>query len=103
MAAIGAFEARESRGKITAAEEGFDGCDGSRFEQTEYRSVLLFVISRKGTPAVIDKLPKRRGPGATGLVDGWHEIRSYEHIPCVARMGVMDRFCGKSRYGYKRW
>ena len=34
MAAIGAFEARESRGKIAAAEEGFDGGDGSRFEPT---------------------------------------------------------------------
>ena len=34
MAAIGAFEARESRGKIAAAEEGFDGCDGGRFERT---------------------------------------------------------------------
>jgi hypothetical protein len=34
MAAIGAFEARESRGKIAAAEEGFDGGDGGRFERT---------------------------------------------------------------------
>lgn len=73
MAAIGAFEARESRGKITAAEEGFDGCDGSRFERTEYRTVLLFVISGKGTPAVIHKLPERRGAGTAGLIDKWHK------------------------------
>ncbi len=59
MAAIGAFEARESGSKVAAAEEGFDGCDGSRFERTEGRTVLLFVISGKGTPTVIDKLPER--------------------------------------------
>ena len=58
MAAIRAFEARESRCKITAAEEGFDGCDGSRFERAEYRAVFFFVISGKGTPAVIEKLPE---------------------------------------------
>ena len=29
MATVGTFEARESGGKITAAEEGFHGCDGS--------------------------------------------------------------------------
>jgi hypothetical protein len=59
MAAIGAFEARESGSKITAAEEGFDGGDGVRFERAEYRAVFFFVISGKGTPAVIDKLPER--------------------------------------------
>jgi hypothetical protein len=59
MAAIGAFEARESGGKIAAAEEGFDSCDGVRFERAEYRAVLLFIISGKGTPAVIHKLPER--------------------------------------------
>ena len=59
MAAIGAFEASESRSKIAAAEERFDGGDGVRFERTEYRAVFFFVISRKGTPTVIDKLPER--------------------------------------------
>jgi hypothetical protein len=59
MAAIGAFEARESGSKITAAEEGFDCGDGSRFERTEYRAVFFFVIGGKGTPAVIHKLPER--------------------------------------------
>ena len=73
MAAIGAFEARESRGKITAAEEGFVGCDSVRFERTEYRAVFIFVIGGKGTPAVIHKLPERRGAGTAGLVDGWHK------------------------------
>ena len=58
MAAIGAFEARESGGKIAAAEKGFDGCDGGRFERPEYRAVFFFVISGKGTPAVIHKLPE---------------------------------------------
>ena len=59
MAAIGAFEARESGGKIAAAEEGFDGGDGGRFERAEYRAVCFFVTSDKGTPAMIDKLPER--------------------------------------------
>ena len=59
MAAIRAFEARESRSKIAAAEEGFDGGDGSGFERTEYRAVFFFIISGKGTPAVIHNLPER--------------------------------------------
>ena len=76
MAAIGAFEARESGGKIAAAEEGFDGGDDRRMERTVGRTVLLYVIRGKGTPTVIDKLPKRRGTGAAGLVDGWHKVCS---------------------------
>lgn len=97
MAAIGAFEASEAGGKIAASEEGFDGGDDRRMERTEGRTVLLFVIRGKVTPAVIDKLPKRRGTGAARLIDGWHKIRSYEHILCEARYRVMDRFCRRSR------
>jgi hypothetical protein len=58
MAAIGAFEASESGSKVAAAEEGFDGGDGGRFERAEYRAVCFFVISAKGTPTVIHKLPE---------------------------------------------
>jgi hypothetical protein len=35
------------------------GGDGGRFERAEYRAVCFFVISDKGTPAMIDKLPER--------------------------------------------
>ncbi|MFN4805658.1 MAG: hypothetical protein ACK46A_14935 [Akkermansiaceae bacterium] len=41
MAAIRAFEARESGGNIAAAEEGFNGGDGGRFERTNYRAVFF--------------------------------------------------------------
>ena len=41
MAALRAFEARESGGKIAAAEEGFNGGDGGRFERTNYRAVFF--------------------------------------------------------------
>ncbi len=59
MAAVGTFEAREIGSKITAAEEGFDGGDGSRFERAEYRALRVFVIRGKGTPTAIHKLPER--------------------------------------------
>lgn len=97
MAAIGACEARESGGKVATAKEGFDGGDDRRMERTEGRTVLIFVIRGKGTSAVIDKLPKRRGTGAALLIDGWHEIRSHEHILCGARYRVIDRYCRRSR------
>ena len=96
MAAVRAFEARESGGKVATAEEGFDGCDGGRVERAENRAVIFFIISDEGTPAVIDKLPQRRGTGTAGLVDRWHKVCSYEHFLCGARSGVIDRIWRRS-------
>lgn len=73
MAAIGAFEARESRGKITAAEEGYDGGSGCGVERAEILAVFAFVVGEEVVPTVVDKLPERRGAGTAGLVDGWHK------------------------------
>ncbi len=92
MAAIGAFEAGESGGEVAAAEKGFDGCDGGRVDRTQCRTVLLLVIGKERSPAVIDELPKGRGAGTSRLVNGWHKDCSYEQSLCGARMGVMDRF-----------
>ena len=73
MAAIGAFEARETESKITAAEEGFDGGSGCGVERTEILAVFAFVIGKEVVPAVVDKLPERRGAGTAGLVNGGHK------------------------------
>ena len=73
MAAIGAFEARETGSKITAAEEGFDGGSGCGVERTEILAVFAFVIGKEVVPAVVDKLPERRGAGTAGLVNGGHK------------------------------
>jgi hypothetical protein len=76
MAAVSAFEARESGGEVAAAEKGFDGGSGGRVERAENRAVIFFIISDEGTPAVTHKLPERRGAGAAGLVGRWHKVYS---------------------------
>lgn len=58
MAAIGAFEARESRGKITAAEEGYDGGSGCGVERAEILAVFAFVVGEEFVPAVVNELPE---------------------------------------------
>ena len=73
MAAIGAFEARETGSKITAAEEGFDGGSGCGVERTEILAVFAFVVGKEVVPAVVDKLPERRGAGTAGLVNEGHK------------------------------
>ena len=41
MAAVGAFEARESGGEVAAAEEGFDGVGVGGVERAEARAVIF--------------------------------------------------------------
>ena len=73
VAAVGALEAGEATGQVTAAQEGLDGGDGGGAERTEGLPVVLFVVGEEVGPAVLDELPEGRGTGAAGLVDGRHK------------------------------
>jgi hypothetical protein len=99
VAAIGALEPGEAGGEVAAAEEGFDGGDGGRVERAEILAVPFFVVGEEFFPTVVDELPEGRGAGAAGLVNGGHKECSEEHLLCGARMGVIDRFGGKSGIG----
>ena len=71
--AVGALEAGEASGEVTTTEEGLDGggCGGA--ERSEGVAVFRFVVGEKIVPAVVDDLPKGRGAGTAGLVDGRHK------------------------------
>jgi hypothetical protein len=73
VAAVGALEAGEAGGEITAAQEGFDGGDGLGAERAERLAVAGFVLGEEVVPAVVDELPEGRGAGAARLVDGRHK------------------------------
>lgn len=73
VATIRALETGEARGEVTAAEEGLDGGDGGGRERAEGFAVFRFVVSEEIVPAVVDDLPKGRGAGTAGLVDGRHK------------------------------
>jgi len=79
---VRAVEAGETGCEVAAAEKGLDGGDGARTERAEGFAVMLLVVREKIIPAVVDDLPERRGTWAAGLVDGWHGVCSYEHLPC---------------------
>ena len=76
VTAIGALEAGEAGGEVTAAKEGLDGGDGGGAERTEGFAVVFFVVGEEVVPAVVDELPERRGAGVARLVDGRHETCS---------------------------
>jgi hypothetical protein len=76
VTAIGALEAGEAGGEVTAAKEGLDGGDGGGAERTEGFAVVFFVVGEKIGPAVLDELPEGRGAGATRAVDRGHETCS---------------------------
>jgi hypothetical protein len=76
VAAVGALEAGEAGGEVTAAKEGLDGGDSGGVERAEGFAVVFFVTSEEVVPAVVDDLPERRGTGSTGLVDGRHNLCS---------------------------
>jgi len=73
VAAIGALEAGEAGGEVATAEERFNGGSGGGVERAEGLAVFGFVVGEEVVPAVVDELPKGRGAGAAGLVDGRHK------------------------------
>ena len=73
VAAVGALEAGETGGEVTAAEEGLDCGDGCGTQGAEGFPVVFFVVGEEVGPAVLDELPEGRGAGAAWLVDGGHK------------------------------
>ena len=76
VAAVGALEAGETGGEVTAAEEGLDCGDGGGTQGAEGFPVVFFVVGEEVGPAVLDELPEGRGAGAARLVDGRHNLCS---------------------------
>jgi hypothetical protein len=72
VATIGTLEAGETGGEVAATEKGFDGGDGLASERAETFAMSGFVLGEEVIPAVVDELPKGRGAGPPGLVDGGH-------------------------------
>ena len=68
-----ALVAGEAGGEVAATEKGLDGGDGVGAEWAEGFSVVFFVTSEEVVPFVVDELPKGRGAGTAGLVDGRHK------------------------------
>jgi hypothetical protein len=73
VAAVGALEAGEAGGEVTAAEEGLDGGGGGGVERAEGFAVFAFIVGQKSVPAVANELPEGRGAGAAMLVCGRHK------------------------------
>ncbi len=73
VAAIGALESGEAGGEVATAEEGFNGGGGGGVERAEILAVPFFVVGEEFVPAVVHELPKGRGAGTAGLVDGRHK------------------------------
>lgn len=57
--ALGAMEAGEAGGEITAAEEGADAGDGIGAQRSHGAAVVLFVAGEEIVPGVVDDLPQR--------------------------------------------
>jgi len=73
VAAIGAKEAGEAGGQVAAADEIADGGEDIGSERTHGGTVDFLVAGDECVPGGGDDLPKGRGAGAAGLVDGWHK------------------------------
>ena len=97
VAAIGALEAGEASGEVTAAKEGLDGGDCGGAKGTESLAVLLFVVCEEVAPAVVDELPEGRGAGAAGLVSGGHLICSFEQFRCEVKVGAGSFACRENQ------
>jgi len=78
--AVGAVEAEEAGGEVTAAEEVADGGEDVGAKRTEGGAVFFLVGSEEGVPGGGEELPERGGARAAGLVDGGHKCCSYEHL-----------------------
>ena len=74
VAAVGALQAGEAEGEVTATEERFDGGDGVGAEWAEVLAVVLFVVCEEVVPAVVDDLPEGRGARSPGLIDRGHKL-----------------------------
>ena len=73
MATIRALEAGKTGGEVAAAEKGLGGGDGCWVEWAEGFAVVFFVTSEEVVPTMVNDLPKGRGAGTAGLVDGRHK------------------------------
>jgi hypothetical protein len=69
----GVEEAGKTGGEVAAAEKGLDGGDGIGREFTEGFAVVFFVTNEEVVPTMVNDLPKGRGAGTAGLVDGRHK------------------------------
>jgi hypothetical protein len=69
VSAVGALQAGEALGEVTAAQEGLDDGHGGGVERAVGGSVAFFVSGEEIRPAVVDGLPERRGAGAAGVVN----------------------------------
>ena len=72
VAAVGALQAGEALGQVTAAQEGLDDRHGGGVERAVGAAMAGFVVGEEVGPAVVDGLPEGRGAGAAGLVNGRH-------------------------------
>jgi hypothetical protein len=73
VTAVGAVEAEKAGGEVATAEEVADGGEDVGAERAEGGTVKFFVAGEEGVPGGSEDLPKWRGAGAAGLVDGWHK------------------------------
>jgi hypothetical protein len=73
VATIRALETGEAGGEVAAAEKGLDGSDGGGRERAKGFAVVFFVTGEEIVPTMVNDLPKGRGAGAAGLVDGRHK------------------------------
>ena len=73
VATIGALEAGKTGGEVAAAEKGFDGGGGIGAKRAEEFAMVFFVTSEEVVPTMVNDLPKGRGAGTAGLVNGWHK------------------------------
>ena len=73
VAAIGAEETGEACGEVATAEEIADGGEDIGAERPHGGTVDFLVTGDESIPGGGDDLPKGRGTGAAGLIDGWHK------------------------------
>jgi hypothetical protein len=76
VTAVRAVEAEEAGGEVAAAEEVADGGEDVRAERAEGGTVFFLVGGDEGVPGGSEDLPEWGGPGAAGLVYGWHNVCS---------------------------
>ena len=72
LPALGAVEAGEASGEITAPEKGADGGDGLGAQWSHRTAVAPFVVGDEIVPSVVDDLPEGGGARAARMVDGRH-------------------------------
>jgi hypothetical protein len=81
------MEAEETGGEVAAAKEVADGGEDVGAERAEGGAVEFFVAGEEGFPGGGEDLPEWGGPGAAGLVDGWHK-------ECIRTISVRGKIGG---------